>query len=684
MINKIVYNRFFIFTSSILLFIIFHKSLTGDFLPTTETKDIWFYSGLATMIISLLFIEPFYTSPKNVFTNSFALVMVYLAVKNNYANNTLWWIIFSFFISILFLSIVVIILGDYGKNQSENNILNIVTDNIKKFIIIFGQGKLLYSIVFISTLLLYYKNDDFNIFIWFIFWFFILLIDPKKLHTSFSFKTNVKSKEAIGRIFAIQSNKIFLVKMYEDKQDIKKFSVIEFSNNSNKSFKGFILDIYYLNNQLWAKICVLQESKNIIKDKNIVFLINDDIIKNKINSFVGIVSENSDILKIKFEYSKINNNIEKGDLLEIEINGEKIFYQITNGITESEFLEQKNKFGYIIGEAIQLGKFNQETLEFEKFGWVPNMYSPIFIVNNISNKENIDYPEYKLGIIPKTNISSIVNLHDMVNYHTALIGVTGSGKSFLAKEIIKALINDTKVICVDFNNEYIKYFSNMQNIIKNDDVNEIQQNIDNLVSENEKYANQQNRTNIATWTNNIKTKLRNNIEVFLSSDDNLTTFNLPDFVNNISTLEYIKFFFKEIFEMAKNSETQNKRILIVIEEAHTIVPEWNFTGTNDKTSQGVVNTISQIALQGRKYNIGFMIIGQRTANISKTILTQCNTMICFQSFDETNYNFLSNYIGKDLAQSLSGLKKYHAVVAGKAIKSNLPLIINTTAQKTEQ
>lgn len=163
-----------------------------------------------------------------------------------------------------------------------------------------------------------------------------------------------------------------------------------------------------------------------------------------------------------------------------------------------------------------------------------------------------------------------------------------------------------------------------------------------------------------------------------SNDKNISNLELPDLVNTTAILEYTKYFFKVIFDMAKNNETNDKKILIVIEEAHTIIPEWNFMGSNDKTSQSVINTISQIALQGRKYDIGFMIIGQRTANISKTILTQCNTMICFQAFDDTNFNFLGNYIGKDLAISLPSLKKYHAVVSGKAIKSNLPLIVDIT------
>lgn len=113
-----------------------------------------------------------------------------------------------------------------------------------------------------------------------------------------------------------------------------------------------------------------------------------------------------------------------------------------------------------------------------------------------------------------------------------------------------------------------------------------------------------------------------------------------------------------------------------MEEAHTIIPEWNFAGTSDKTSQSLVNNIGQIALQGRKYDIGFLVIAQRTANVSKTVLTQCNTVICFQAFDETSIGFLGNYIGKDLVQTLPNLKQYHAIVAGKAVKSNIPMIID--------
>ena len=119
---------------------------------------------------------------------------------------------------------------------------------------------------------------------------------------------------------------------------------------------------------------------------------------------------------------------------------------------------------------------------------------------------------------------------------------------------------------------------------------------------------------------------------------------------------------------------------MAIEEAHTVIPEWNFAGSSDKTSQSLVNSISQVALQGRKYGVGFMVITQRTANVSKTILTQCNTVICFKAFDEASFNFLGNHIGKELVQTLPRLKQFHAIVSGKAVKSNLPMIVDLKRQ----
>lgn len=87
-----------------------------------------------------------------------------------------------------------------------------------------------------------------------------------------------------------------------------------------------------------------------------------------------------------------------------------------------------------------------------------------------------------------------------------------------------------------------------------------------------------------------------------------------------------------------------------------------------------MNNIGQIALQGRKYGVGFIVIAQRTASVSKTVLTQCNTVIAFQCFDRTSIDFLVNYFPNPLAEALPNLRFRQAVVAGKAVRGSVPLI----------
>jgi DNA helicase HerA-like ATPase len=100
--------------------------------------------------------------------------------------------------------------------------------------------------------------------------------------------------------------------------------------------------------------------------------------------------------------------------------------------------------------------------------------------------------------------------------------------------------------------------------------------------------------------------------------------------------------------------------------------EWNFSGSEG--SRELVSSISQIALQGRKYGIGFVVVAQRTASVSKTVLTQCNSVIAFQQFDNTSGDFLANYVGPDMVSALPNLKFRQGIAVGKAFKSNVPLI----------
>jgi len=644
-------NRFIIFSLFIVIFSVSQYLAFGSWLPSTETKDMWFYSGIFMVVFSLLFIEPYYTSPKNVITNVIPLLLVFIAIYGDFQNHAFWWFAVVAFVILLGLSIVSMTLED--KNLSPEHIKNKVAEWIKRIVVFFGQGRVLYSVIFCYFLLTYYSIQTPHTLFLFILWFLILSINPKNIHNTFSPKKVTQTADQIGEIFGVQSKKIFLVKLFEDRASIKKFDVVKFKYSMQDAkdsvITGIVFDTYLLNQEKWAKILQLANPKKEsgMLEKNVVYKIADNVALNdelRVEDLVGIVIEGSTVGKIKFEYSKKNDDLQEGDLLELKVGERRLFYQVIGGSTEKERLEAQNETGFIEGEAIQLGEWQNDKLSFQKFGWVPAINTPVFKANTSDiTVGTFKYPLYKLGIIPGTSLPSVVDLSEAVSHHMALLGVTGSGKSFLTQKIIEELLQDTKIICIDFTGEWKKK-------IKLADYKII------------------SKANVTDY--------------FASGDKKIGIFELTALSNTTDVLKETQSFLENVFNYAKTQYDANTpvKVALVLEEAHTITPETNFLGDmgDYSSNKALVNKMTQVALQGRKYGVGLLVIAQRTANVSKTVLTQCNTVICFQAFDETSFTFLGNYVGKDMVQALPNLKQYHAVVAGKAIKSNMPMIIDLT------
>ncbi len=266
-----------------------------------------------------------------------------------------------------------------------------------------------------------------------------------------------------------------------------------------------------------------------------------------------------------------------------------------------------------------------------------------------------------------------------LTHHTAVLGVTGTGKSVFSRNLIREYLKDKsiKAICIDFTGEYRGKFTDLNPFKLVSDAKEIKlyEAFEWISKELEKFGNQQSKEGLKKCDDFIKETLKEGLDAFLKSEDSqLCLFELPDVSNTASILEYTRQLFKALFNIAKNDRCYGHKVCVVLEEAHTVIPEWNFVGISDKSSHSLLNSIAQIALQGRKYDVGLLVIAQRTANVSKTVLTQCNTIISFQEFDKTSSEFLSNYFGQGIANVLPNLRFRQAIAAGKALKSNVPMI----------
>jgi len=652
-------------------------------------KDFWFTSGFLLLILLSLIDQPHFSKDSNVFINAVTAGISLLLVESVNRN----WV-FTLFLSIsLYLAVCSYVLM-WVRNKpltNENKWVQFFSRINREL----GKPQTLFSAFFLWGAINKFgvSSNGFNALLlyWVIFMILNLPSIASVINSIFEHKESEKQQSAIGKIFGVQSKNTFLVKLFPDrKETIKLFDFVEFiySIDENKQIrKGLILDSYLLNEQQWIKVLTTSEINQIFENKPIIENHTQDIIykikdvpkTNYLDTFIGIVTENSTIGKVKFIYNS-KALIQEGQLLEVKIGTAKlpVFYQIVEGVTKIEQLENKNETGFIIGEAIQLGTWNHEKARFEQFGWVAEINSPVYASTKI-NDVQIAVGEYKIGDIPNTNFPVIINKELALTHHTAVLGVTGTGKSIFSRQLIREYLKDEsiKVICIDFTGEYKGKFSDLNpvQIVPDDKNAELYKTFEWISNELDKFGNQQDKDKLKKADEFIRTTLKDALELFLKTKESrISIFELPDVSNTANILEYTRQLFRSLFTIAKAERCFGHKVCVVLEEAHTIIPEWNFVGISDKSSQSLLNSIAQIALQGRKYDVGLLVIAQRSANVSKTILTQCNTIISFQEFDKTSSEFLSNYFGQGIASVLPNLKFRQAIAAGKALKSNVPMI----------
>ena len=676
-------------TQRIILFAIFLGTLAilyffnHDFRNLNDTIKVVIISTLIMLSFTSLFLEHFFTTPSDVLASSLAIILLLAPIKDMLNNFGKWYYIYlSYIVAVFIISLFALLLLDSSEPDSSTK--NRISGILKSIVVHIGNGRWLFSILFLMSLMFYIDNQS-SLFIFLsLYATAIIFIDPKKMLINLSKDVSSKEKD-VGEIISVQSRNTFIARLFKNHTPLHRFDLVEFNYSiaqNEQIKKGIIIDNYLLNEQQWIKILSSSEFQTIRgksdiarHEPNVVYKLEFFQEPDFLKKFVGIVIENSIINKIRFEYAS-QIKIQEGNLLEINLNDTKILYQVIEGITDTEPLEAKNKAGKIIGEAIQLGVWNKECLKFEKYGWVPEVNTPVFLASDI---EEVKIPQnaLKIGRIPETNYPLIFDINEAVTHHLAVLGVTGTGKSVFVRNLIREIIkNETKVICVDFTNEYKTRFEKDAYIhiiekAKEDDLFKV---IDILSEELSKFKNQQDSSLIKEKRKFLLKEFQNSIKNFIDSDKSISLFELPDVENTTGILEYTRWFFKALFTLARTDGFDDKKICIVLEEAHTVIPEWNFIGVEEKKAQSLVNAIGQIALQGRKYNIGFIVVAQRTANVSKTVLTQCNSIIAFQQFDKTSRDFLNNYMDEKMANALSSLKFRQASAVGKAFKTGVPII----------
>jgi hypothetical protein len=316
----------------------------------------------------------------------------------------------------------------------------------------------------------------------------------------------------------------------------------------------------------------------------------------------------------------------------------KAFYQIIDAKIAEDALSDGNYAQCIRVVAGQLGFWDFSKCRFESITWVPPAGQLVYRATSVSKGEHkIPSGQVVVGKVPNSDFPIHVSLQDIVTHNAAIIGVTGSGKSYLAFHLIEAMTSENiKVLILDLSRQHWLFLEKLSPTA--------------ITQASEVAAWIQGGSNLA-------------IHQFATANTSY-----PDV-----TSKFVEEALKELSKTKlRAGMNEPARLCIVLEEAHSLIPEWNQVALPTDTS--CVNRTARNILQGRKYGMGCLVITQRTANVTKTILNQCNTIFAMQSFDQTGLDFLKNYMGEVYAHTISTLPIRSAILVGKASSSARPIL----------
>jgi len=680
----------------------------NDWIPPASSDGLWFYTAFASLLLGNLIVTPFFTKPADAISYSTA-ALIALLFTNQWSiepvdeiNRFVWSAAIIYIGGVMSVSILAISFGDASSNISQK--INQTAYALSDY---YGNPRLVFSAVFLFALIAFHRTEPKEFITIGVAWAIFIGLQPLEQTAGlFARLKSVwrasKDYDRLGEIIGHESPGLVLIRERSD--TTAKFGdlLVSRDESGNGSLAMALDHVGYSDGQ-WLRAIhldhgVMTEVSSSIPKQSFdtstgtVSKLDDDqqddSVKKKIreerDQILGLVSRNTTVGQLEIDLVRTDTDISEGSLVEVRDGEDSVLYQILDGLTMREVVSQKNTHGYVHARARKIGSWNFDRNAFDVAPWLPE---PNAIVRIKSTSTPIEVDRAAIGYFPRSDYPLMVDTNIMVTHNTAVLGILGVGKSFLALELIERSISEgIKFICLDMTEQYATQLAQFTDILA-DQATDTRLNTigaggkhlyDRIIEDGGSAKTFENelKNEIAAFLDPTQTQMLRifdpgRFEVWKQVSNWFSTD--PDMAI-LTPAEITRMITEAVLAATQDQGmTDDARCCIVYEEAHSLIPEWNAAASRgDGTAS---NGTARAILQGRKFGMGCLVITQRTASVTKSILNQCNTIFGMRVFDETAKGFLSNYIGDDYSSVLSNLPERHAVVFGKASSCHEPILI---------
>ena len=697
----------------------------ADILNQSEAASVWFFSGILLIIMGMYVTEPYFSSPTDTLSNSISLILVLLAITNRQELKG-YVELLVYAVCMFILSIFHMIVKNYNEKAKR------ISFWCLKHL---GSSKTMFSVVYLVSAFSFFRDKIPMLFAAIALWICMVPIGlVEGIIAKFSQLMGIIKEKDIDSCIgvAIKNSESNLYTISVPKTD-KKEKLVSLSRNSVYAVKvdsdsyslGIETQRKNLIDSIWISIMLLDDAEleitlndlediginiNYTENLGAAHVLNEGKIKQSIleqlksstifkerDDFIGFVLPESNVSTIRFNTCKIDETrLTEGTIVKTHIAGSEVLYQVFNGITKIASNSADSEYGYMCAVARKLGHYDVEHHEIKHVNWTPKVYEPVYLCKV---KRNVDLQEIattSIGRLPGSDMSiPIKNINALVTHNTAVLGILGVGKSCLTFELIKKVVAaGIKVICLDITNQYASNNGLYRYIPETKIVSDLLQcKIDELETQSRRTGTSDSKS---SWGNVEKFKklMESEVSGFIDANNKsvmvlnpekyivrraATDFKITE-LKDVSLVEKVQIISEIVLKKCMDlGQIDKARCCVVYEEAHSLTPEFNSVVVKDDNSHA--NGTAKVILQGRKYGLGCIIVTQRTANVTKSILNQCNTIFALRVFDDTGKSFLENYIGKDYSDTLPTLEERHAIAIGKGIGLKQPVILQLNDMK---
>lgn len=661
---------------------------------------MWFWAGLFALVLGALIVTPFFQKPADAVSYGMTAVAALLAMRDPLLNQAQPWLEVlwvggvGYVLFVLTLALAAMLTG-----RTSSPVAAAVGARVFQATNDLSNPRAIFALVFLLALIAFHRDDRSEFTLLFIVGGVIVLRPLELLWVTFIEVAAGDYPLAVADLFARQEPGI-LVARQRVGVTVSRGEIVAVRVSRADVAVGVVLDRQSLAGEDWLRIArittpdltslqlasLLPEGSDdgavhrlpapqlevVRADRSGQHLLSDS------SNLVGIVAEGSDLSSAAFDVTSPGLPLSEGRLVRTRIAGRDTLFQVIAGVSSEEVLSAQNRHGFARARARKIGTWDAAAARFHRADWLPSMNEPVFLLD----LEDVPLDDGAIGRLPGSPFGIRMNIDSLVTHNCAILGILGVGKTTMAFELIERTIqSDVKVVVLDLTDEYAIELGGA--IVPPDHELVMKE-----WGKTEWRPNQEEGGGVEAF----RELLRQFLAEFLASGDRLLVVNPADFnvwkqtgyyqqrapsttqMASLSPVEITRLVSEELLAYCQAAgKSQTARVQLVLEEAHSLTPEWNSTA--DDGDRTAVNGTSRALIQGRKYGLGYLLVTQRTANVTKTLLNQCNTIVAFRTFDATGLEFLKNYIGNDYTGLLSTLQERHAVVFGKACSSDDPLVI---------